>query len=326
MSIARLLHSQAFSPEDIIVISAALEDTLRTLGLTDGADAARDIVAKKVLELAKEGERDPAQLRERVAQALTNGRDATSRQEQRISKTSLDVFTNASVSSRNGLLAALEPFDLALLHAHMRQLSLTAGEILQEQEAPIEQIYFPLSGLISLVAVMEAGEGIEAATVGRRGAIGAFAGLGHWYAFTRAVVQIPGTAMVISASNFQAAVSRSERIRDLILRHKEGLLAQVQQTAACNALHQVEARLARWLLQAIDCVDDSQLPLTHDHLAEMLGVRRTTVTVIAGKLQDACLIRYHRGRIDVLDRVGLEKMACECYRTIRRRTDAVFTG
>ena len=243
----------------------------------------------------------------------------------RISKTPLVVFTNASVISGNGLLAALEPFDFALLHPHLRQLPLIAGATLQDEEAPVEQIYFPLSGLISLVAVMEAGEVVETATVGRRGAIGAFAGLGHWHAFTRAVVQIPGTAMVISASHFQAAVSQSERIRDLILRYKEGLLAQVQQTAACNALHQVEARLARWLLQAIDCVDDPKLPLTHDHLAEMLAVRRTTVTVIAGKLQEARLIRYHRGRIVVLDRVGLEKMACECYRTIRRRADAVFT-
>jgi CRP-like cAMP-binding protein len=237
----------------------------------------------------------------------------------------VDVLTNASENNRNGLLAVLEPSDLALLHPHMRRLPLIAGAILQEQEAPVEQIYFPLSGLISLNAVMEAGEVVDTATVGRRGAVGAFAGLGHWHAFTRAVVQIPGTAMVISASHFQAAVSQSERIRDLILRYKEGLLAQVQQTAACNALHQVEARLARWLLQAIDGVDEPTLPLTHDHLAEMLAVRRTTVTVIAGKLQEARLIRYHRGRIDVLDRVGLEKMACECYRTIRRRTEAVFT-
>ena len=243
---------------------------------------------------------------------------------QSLHATPLDVFTNASVNSRNGLLAALEPSDFALLHAHLRQLSLIAGATLQEEEAPVEQVYFPLSGLISLVAVMELGEAVETATIGHQGAIGAFAGLGHWHAFSRAVVQIPGTAMVISASNFQAAVSRSERIRDLILRYKEGLLAQVQQTAACNALHQVEARLARWLLQAIDCVDDPKLPLTHDHLAEMLAVRRTTVTVIAGKLQEARLIRYHRGRIDVLDRAGLERMACECYRTIRRRTEAVF--
>jgi CRP-like cAMP-binding protein len=172
----------------------------------------------------------------------------------------VDVCTNAADSRRNGLLAALEPSDFALLHAHLRQLSLIAGTILQEEEAPVEQVYFPLSGLISLVAVMESGEAVETATIGHQGAIGAFAGLGHWHAFSRAVVQIPGTAMVISASNFQAAVSRSERIRDLILRYKEGLLAQVQQTAACNALHQVEARLARWLLQAIDCVDDPKLP------------------------------------------------------------------
>jgi CRP-like cAMP-binding protein len=156
----------------------------------------------------------------------------------------VDVLTNASVNSRNGLLAALESSDFALLQLHLRHLPLIAGTVLQEEEAPVEQIYFPLSGLISLVAVMEAGEVVETATVGRRGAVGAFAGLGRWHAFTRAVVQIPGTAMVISASHFQAAVSQSERIRDLILRYKEGLLAQVQQTAACNALHQVEARLA----------------------------------------------------------------------------------
>ena len=138
----------------------------------------------------------------------------------------VDVLTNASNRSRNGLLAALEPSDLALLHAHLRELPLIAGAILQEEEAAVEQIYFPLSGLISLVIVMEAGEVVETATVGRRGAIGAFAGLGHWHAFTRAVVKIPGSAMVISAPHFQAAVSRSERIRDLILRYKEGLLAQ----------------------------------------------------------------------------------------------------
>jgi CRP-like cAMP-binding protein len=137
-------------------------------------------------------------------------------------------------------------------------------------------------------------------------------------------VQLPGLAVVIPVSRFQAAVTQSERIRNLILRYKEALLGQVQQTAACNALHHLEERLARWLLQALDRTDDPELPLTQEFIAQMLAVRRSTVTVIANKLQEAGMISYHRGHIAVLDRPRLEETACECYRTIRRRTDAVF--
>src|SRR4029453_14786459 len=123
------------------------------------------------------------------------------------------------------------------------------GAVLQEQEAPVAHVYFPMNGMVSLVSVMEDGQVVESAVVGREGAVGAFAGLGPWSA-TRATVQIPATVAVISTSHFQAAVNQSERIRDLILRYKESLLGQVQQTAACNALHPLEARLARWLVQA----------------------------------------------------------------------------
>jgi len=125
-------------------------------------------------------------------------------------------------------------------------------------------------------------------------------------------------------ASFQAAVAQSDRIRNLVLRYKESLLAQVQQTAACNALHHLEERLARWLLQALDRTDGSNIPLTQELISQMLAVRRSTVTVIAGKLQEAGLIRYHRGRIEIVDRLKLEEAACECYGTIRRRTDAVF--
>jgi CRP-like cAMP-binding protein len=226
--------------------------------------------------------------------------------------------------SRNCLLAALASVDLALLAPHLRTVALLRGTVLQEQDATVEQVYFPLSGLISLVSVMDTGEVIETAAVGREGTVGAFAGLGPWHAFTRAVVQTSGTAAVIPTSRFQSAVAESHSIRNLILRYKEGLLAQVQQTAACNALHPVEARLARWLLQALDRVEDPNLPLTQDCMAQMLGVRRTTVTLIAGKLQSENLIRYRRGRILILNRLGLEQRACECYRTIRRRTQAAL--
>jgi CRP-like cAMP-binding protein len=228
---------------------------------------------------------------------------------------------NTSDKLQNRLLAALEPADHALLMPHLRTAHFAQGAVLQEQEAPVAHVYFPLNGMVSLVSVMQDGQVVETAVVGREGTIGAFAGLGPWHAFTRATVQIPATIAVIATPDFQAAVRQSERVRGLILRYKEALLGQVQQTAACNALHRLEARLARWLLQALDRTDERELPLTHDSLAEMLGVRRTTVTVVAGRLQEAGLLRYRRGRIIVLDRAGLEHLACECYWAIRRRTE-----
>lgn len=224
----------------------------------------------------------------------------------------------------NRLLAALDQADLTQLTLHLEKLPLAQNLILQEQEAPVEKVYFPLSGVISLISVMENGQVVETAMVGREGAVGAFGGLGPWNAFTRAVVQLPGMAVVIPVSSFQTVVAQRERIRNLILRYKEALLAQVQQTAACNALHPLEERLARWLLQALDRADDPELPLTQEFIAQMLGVRRTTVTMIASQLQEAGMIRYHRGHIAVLDRSRLEETACECYSAIRRRTDAVF--
>ena len=224
---------------------------------------------------------------------------------------------------QNQLLAALERADYALLSPLLRTAYFERGTILQEQGAPVTRVYFPLNGMVSLVSVMENGHIVETAVVGREGTVGAFIGLGRSNAFARAMVQIPATVAVISASDFQSAVSQSERVRDLILRYKEALLGQVQQTAACNALHSLEARLARWLLQALDRTDEADLPLTQDSIAQMLGVRRTTVTVVAGRLQDCGLIRCGRGHIVVLDRAGLEDAACECYRAIRQRIDNV---
>jgi CRP-like cAMP-binding protein len=196
--------------------------------------------------------------------------------------------------------------------------------VLHEQEAPVENVYFPLSGVISLISVMQGGQVVETAMVGREGAVGAFGGLLPWNAFTQAVVQLAGITAAIPVSRFQAAVGQSDRIRNLVLRYKEALLAQVQQTAACNVLHPLESRLARWLLQTLDRASDSELALTQDFMAQMLAVRRSTVTLIAGKLQEAGLISYRRGLLVVRDRSRLEEAACECYRTIRRRTEAVF--
>jgi CRP-like cAMP-binding protein len=129
---------------------------------------------------------------------------------------------------------------------------------------------------------------------------------------------MPGAAAQISTSKFQAVVAASPLIRDIIVRHNEVLLAQVQQSAACNALHEAESRFCRWLLQSRDRSDDDIVPITQEFLAQMLGVRRTTVTLVAQSLQDAGLLRYRRGRIEILDRSTLEERACECYGVVRR--------
>ena len=223
----------------------------------------------------------------------------------------------------NLLLAALPEQDLALLVPHFKEVHLDQGALLQEQGERIDHVYFPHDGIISLLAVMRQGDAIETATIGYEGAVGSFAGLGVRRSHTRAIVQVKGAALRIAASNFRKAAEESAIVRQIIVRYGEMLLIQVQQTAACNALHPVEARLSRWLLQARDRLESNTIKLTHEFLSQMLGVRRTTVTVVANVLQQAGLIRYHRGQIEIVDRIGLEARACECYDAIRRQIDEV---
>jgi CRP-like cAMP-binding protein len=178
--------------------------------------------------------------------------------------------------------------------------------------------------MISLLAVMQAGNGIETATIGREGAVGTLVGLGGRIAVSRAVVQVGGNLSLISAARFQAAVSARMAIRDLVARYNDVQMALVHQSAGCNALHHVETRLCRWLLQTRDRSDSDTLALTQEFLSEMLGVQRTTVTLLASELQSAGLIRFRRGQIEIVDRAGLEGKACECYEVIRHRTEELF--
>jgi CRP-like cAMP-binding protein len=232
-------------------------------------------------------------------------------------------LTRAMRGRPNLLLNSLPPNELAALAPHLREVELPQGAILQEQGEPIEHVHFPSGGIISLLAVMRQGEAIEIATIGREGAVGSLAGFGPRRSHTRDVVQVAGTAMRIAASRFRAAAEDSAAIREIIVRYGEVLLIQVQQTAACNALHDVEARLSRWLLQARDRVGTNTIRLTHEFLSQMLGVRRTTVTVVANELQESGLIRYHRGEIEITDAAGLRARACECYDAIRRQIDQI---
>jgi CRP-like cAMP-binding protein len=225
----------------------------------------------------------------------------------------------------NRFLATLPPHDFALLAPHLRTSALERGVMLHDVGEEIEHVYFPRTGMVSLVAVMQNGATVETATMGRGGVIGANAGLGARWTFGRAVVQLPGTAARISASQFHAAANESRAIRDLVVRYNDVLLAQVQQSVACNALHALEARLCRWLLLTHDCIDGNVIPLTQEFLGQMLGVRRTTVTIAAQVLQRAGLIRYRRGLIQIVDRAALEDISCECYAVVRHNTDKVFS-
>lgn len=226
----------------------------------------------------------------------------------------------------NRFLATLPPHDFALLAPHLRMIALERGVMLHDVGEEIEHVYFPHAGMVSLVAVMQSGATVETATIGRSGVIGASAGLGARWTFGRAVVQLPGTAAWISGARFHAAANQSQAIRDLVVRYNDLLLAQVQQSVACNALHALEARLCRWLLQTHDCIDGDTIPLTQEFLGQMLGVRRTTVTISARLLQSANLIRYRRGLIHIVDRKALEDLSCECYAAVRHNLDKVFSS
>jgi CRP-like cAMP-binding protein len=224
----------------------------------------------------------------------------------------------------NRFLATLPPHDFSLLAPHLRTLALERGVMLHDVGEQIEHVYFPHTGMVSLVAVMQSGATVETATIGRAGVIGASAGLGARTTMARAVVQLPGMAAWLSAAHFHAVAVQSQATRDLIVRYNDLLLAQVQQSVACNALHALEARLCRWLLQTHDCNDGNVILLTQEFLGQMLGVRRTTVTIAARLLQGAGLIRYRRGHIQILDRAALEDIACECYGVVRQNADKVF--
>lgn len=227
-------------------------------------------------------------------------------------------------ATSNRFLAALPRDDFALLAPHLRQVSLVRGVILHDAGEEIEHVYFPHDAMVSLVAVMQTGTTVETATVGRGGVIGYTTGIGGRRAFGRAIVQLPGAASQLPRAQFHSAVSKSKAIHELVVRYNELLITQIQQSVACNALHTLEARLCRWLLQSHDCVDGNAIPLTQEFLGQMLGVRRTSVTIAARLLQSAGMIRYHRGLIEVVDRPALEEIACECYRVLKQNIDKSF--
>ncbi len=217
----------------------------------------------------------------------------------------------------NRLLGTLPRADFERLAPTMQTVSVARGVVLNEPGEEPERVWFPQSGMISLLAVMSNGKAVETATVGREGVVGGMAGLGLHVPLTRAVVQVALVASRVTAVSLRRIVQSSPALREMIIRYNDLLLGQVQITAACNALHPIQKRLARWILQTRDRIDTDTVPLTQELLSEMLGVRRSSVSEIAGRLQSTGLIQYSRGSIEILNRPALEAASCECYGLIR---------
>ena len=226
-------------------------------------------------------------------------------------------------NTKNRLLAALPEEDMDQLRPHLELVPLSPKEVLYPKDATIERVYFVEQGVISVLTVMTNGAMGEVGMIGFEGMAGAPILLGAATSAQHVMVQIPGTALCIDAAACKAAFDRRRTFRATALRFVEAFLNLGAQTAACNLHHSAEQRFARWLLMARERIETDSMPMTHQFLSLMLGVRRTGVTAIAGAFQRSGLIKYHRGRLEITDRDGLQTAACECYRVDRKRVGNV---
>ena len=225
---------------------------------------------------------------------------------------------------RNRILASLPAEDFEALRPHLVPIELKRRAIVQEANTPVKHVHFIESGFMSRVARTHSDGLVEVAIVGRYGFIGIGAALGTMVSLNRTLVLIPGMALRICVDDLQSAMRQRPNIREYLLRYVQSLLLQKSQTALCNVRHELEQRLARWMLLACERLDEDTLPVTQDLLSMMLGVRRAGVSVALAKFEAEGLIRKSRGSIDVLDVARLEQRACECYRIIRQSYDRLL--
>ena len=220
----------------------------------------------------------------------------------------------------NRLLAALPRDEYERLLPNLETVSLTYKQVLYEPREPINQVYFPNTGVISLLTILEEGIAGEVGLVGNEGMVGLSVFLGIDTTPIQSFVQVPGDAMRMNADVFKS-LNQSDSLHGLLHRYTHALMIQISQSVACNNYHSVEQRCCRWLLMTRDRVGSNQFPITQEFLSEMLGVRRASVTVVASILQKAELIRYSRGRMTILNGFGLEKASCKCYRLVKEEFD-----
>ena len=222
----------------------------------------------------------------------------------------------------NQLLGALEDAAHQRLMAQCKPVLLELGTVICEAGGVLEHAYFPEGAVLSLLTVMENGSAIETANIGREGAFGLFAAMYSRVSFNRCLVQLEGPMVRCPIEVLQEEFAKSPHVRDLFVSYSETLLSQVQQTVGCNALHSVEERMCRWLLMMFDRAEGEPLTYTHEFLAEIMGVNRTSISLAAQSMQRAGLIVYRRGRMQVLDKIPMEQASCECYSIVKRRFDA----
>lgn len=226
----------------------------------------------------------------------------------------------------NRLLAALLQEEYDRVVAHMETVALEYQQDLYKPNEPIDYVYFPKSGVVSLLTIMQNGEAVEVATVGNEGMVGLPVFLEADSIPGKAIAQIPGDGWRMSADAFKEQVSPGSPLHELLQRYTQALFNLIAQSAACNRLHSVEERACRWLLMTHDRVGEDFFPLTQEFLAQMLGARRPTVSTVASILQKAGFISYSRGKITILDREGLESASCECYEIIRAEFERLVGG
>jgi CRP-like cAMP-binding protein len=224
-----------------------------------------------------------------------------------------------SYSTRNRLLLAVPPRNLKQLMPNLEFIRCQSGQILLDADGSLDSVYFPESGVVSVVAVYADGNVIEMATIGREGCTGVQAAFGAKSSSVRLLVQIPGGAARMSRAVFSRAMKSMPSFRGLMLAYVQAFIEQVLVSVACNGRHSLKERLARWLLMMRDRSDDDVMPITQNLLAEMLGVQRPTITHAIAELEEAGLIARGRRQITLLDRQGLIAASCECYQLVRER-------
>ena len=232
----------------------------------------------------------------------------------------------------NGFLSALSASDFELIRPHLRTADLAQDMALVEIDETLKRAYLPHKGVISLVVKLARGEHVQIAMVGRDSIFGALSALGDAVALNSALVLVPGVASTIELDQLRLAADRSATLRALLARHGLAIYAQIQQTAGCNASHTVESRLARCLLHTRDLSGSDKIVLTQESMAQMIGARRNSVSLVAHTLQQANFIHYSRGHIEITNLEGLTKTSCECYATVKAQYDRLlhqhesFTG
>lgn len=224
----------------------------------------------------------------------------------------------------NRLLQNMPQADFDALRPHLQLVEMVKEAVLVEAGAPSTHLYLPESGIISMMVRLSEGQTVELAMIGRDGILGASAAFGDAISLSEAVVLQPGSVAVIDVASCRTLADRSVAFRTLLARYEQALLAETQQSVACNAAHPVEARLSRWLLRACELCRGGALPLTQELLARMMGVQRNAVSIVAHGLQQAGIIGYNRGHIEIYDPEGLEEASCECFRVVKAQRDRLL--